>query len=106
IGTAQDDPDGWHKATPPSKIVGPIHYVGTYGLCVYLITTPAGHILIDGGMPGSGPLIQRSIEASGFKPTDVKILLTTQAHMDHVGTLAHMKQVTGGRVLVMRGDEG
>ena len=106
VGSAQDDPDGWRKPTPPAKIVGPIHYVGTYGLCVYLIATPAGHILIDGGMPGSGPDIQKSIEAAGFKPTDITILLTTQGHVDHVGTHAYMKQATGARVLVMRGDEG
>jgi metallo-beta-lactamase class B len=88
------------------KIVGPIHYVGTYGLAVYLITTPAGHILIDGGTPVSGPEIVRSIETLGFKPTDVRLLLNTQAHFDHVGTLAHMKKATGGRVVVMKGDEG
>jgi metallo-beta-lactamase class B len=104
-GPAQDDPDGWKKPTAAVKIVGPIHYVGTYGLAVYLIATPAGHIVIDGGTPGSGPDIVRSIEALGFKPTDVKILLNTQAHFDHVGTLAHLKQVTGGRVVVMKGDE-
>jgi metallo-beta-lactamase class B len=103
---AQDDPDGWKRPTPPVKVVGPIHYAGTYGLAVYLIATPAGHILIDGGVPGSGPDIVRSIEALGFKPADVKILLTTQAHFDHVGTLAHMKQATGGRIVVMKGDEG
>lgn len=106
LGPAQDDPDGWKKPTPPGRIVGPIHYVGTYGLAVYLITTPAGHILIDGGTPGSGPDIVRSIEALGFKPSDVEVLLTTQAHFDHVGTLAHVKQATGGRVVVMKGDEG
>jgi metallo-beta-lactamase class B len=106
VGRAQDDPDGWKRPTPPVKIVGPIHYVGTYGLAVYLIATPEGHIVIDGGVPGSGPDIVRSIEALGFKPTDVKILLTTQAHFDHVGTLAHLKQVTGARVVVMKGDEG
>jgi len=106
VGPAQDDPDGWKRPTPPVRIVGPIHYVGTYGLAVHLIATPAGHIVIDGGVPGSGPDIVRSIEALGFKPTEVKILLTTQAHFDHVGTLAHLKQVTGARVVVMKGDEG
>jgi metallo-beta-lactamase class B len=106
MGHAQDDPDGWKTPTPALKLVGPIHYVGTYGLAVYLIATPAGHIVIDGGTPVSGADIVRSIEALGFKPTDVKVLLNTQAHFDHVGTLAHLKQVTGGRVVVMKGDEG
>ena len=102
----QDDPDGWKKPTAPAKIVGPIHYVGTYGLAAYLIATPAGHILIDGAVPVAGPDIVRAIEAAGFKPADIKILLNTQAHFDHVGSLAHLKQVTGGRVVVMKGDEG
>ncbi|WP_157898804.1 subclass B3 metallo-beta-lactamase [Luteitalea pratensis] len=105
-GPAQDDPDGWKTPTAPTRIVGPIYYVGTYGLAAYLITTPAGHILIDGAVPVAGPDIVSAIEAAGFKPADIKILLNTQAHFDHVGSLAHLKQVTGGRVVVMKGDEG
>lgn len=103
---AQDDPDGWREPIEPLKIAGPIHYVGTRGLAVYLVTTPAGHILIDGALPVSGGAIVRSIEALGLKARDVKVLLTTQAHFDHVGTLAHLRKVTGGRVLVMEGDQG
>ena len=103
---AQDDPDGWKEPMAPSRLVGPIHYVGTRGLAAYLITTPAGHILIDGGVPEGGPLIVQSIRTLGFAVRDVKILLTTQAHFDHVGSLAHLKQATGARVLVMQGDEG
>ncbi len=101
----QDDPDGWKRPTEPSKIVGPIHYVGTYGLAAYLIETPAGHILIDGALPQSGPAIVSSLEAAGLRPRDVKFLVTTQAHFDHVGTLAHLRAQTGARVLAMRGDE-
>src|SRR6218665_2270768 len=48
--------------------------------------------------------IVRAIEDAGFEPRDVRLLLNTQAHYDHVGTLAHLKQATGGRVLVMKGD--
>lgn len=106
VSPAQDDPDGWREPIPPMKLIGPIHYVGTRGLAAYLITTPAGHVLIDGGVPVGGPLIVKSIEALGLAPRDVKILLTTQAHFDHVGSLAHLKEATGARVLVMRGDEG
>ncbi|WP_396627617.1 subclass B3 metallo-beta-lactamase [Luteitalea sp.] len=107
VGTpAQDDPDGWKRATEPVRIAGPIHYVGTHGLASYLIATPAGHILIDGGVPGHEGLILQSIVKQGFKVRDVKVLLTTQAHFDHVGSLAALKQATGARVLVLRGDEG
>ena len=105
-GRAQDDPDGWKRPTTPARIVGPIHYVGTYGLAVYLIATPDGHILIDGALPVSADRILTSIEALGFSPRDVKYLLTTQAHFDHVGSLAAVKAATGARVVVMHGDEG
>ena len=99
-----DNPD-WTTATTPFHSVGPIHYVGTKDLAVYLITTPAGHILIDGGVPGTERLIEQSIRTLGFKPEDIKILLTTQAHFDHVGTLAHFAALSHGSVRIMQGDD-
>src|SRR5262245_22951231 len=61
----------WLEPTEPLPIAGPIHYVGTRGIGVYLVTTPAGHILLDGGMPGTTPLVEASIRKLGFKPEDV-----------------------------------
>ncbi|MGB7672072.1 MAG: hypothetical protein WBM31_13465 [Pseudolabrys sp.] len=58
----------WVEPTEPFKVVGPIHYVGTKGLAAYLITTPAGHILLDGGMPRSAEVIEESIHKLGFDP--------------------------------------
>lgn len=102
---AQADPDGWREPIPPSRIVGPIHYVGTRGLAVFLIETPAGHILLDGAVPEAASTIATAIEASGHTLHDVKVLLTTQAHYDHVGSLAQLKEMTGGHVVVMAGDD-
>ena len=77
----------WTESAEPFHIVGPIYYVGTRGLGIYLITTPAGHILLNGGMSGSAPLIEASIRKLGYKPEEIKFLLISHAHMDHVGTL-------------------
>jgi metallo-beta-lactamase class B len=88
----------------PMHIVGPIHFVGTKGLGVYLITTPAGHILVGGGMPGSSSVIAASIRKLGYKPEDLKILLSNHAHFDHVGTMADLKKLSGASVEVMDGD--
>ena len=88
----------------PFNVAGPVHYVGTSELAAYLITTPAGHVLIDGGLPESAPLIERSIRQLGFKVEDVEVLLTTQAHFDHVGSLAALQKASGGKVMVMEGD--
>jgi len=94
----------WNDPIPPFKIVGPVHYVGTYDLGAYLITTPRGHILIDGGLAESAPVIERSIRTLGFKPEDILVLLLTQAHFDHVASLAHFARLSHARVEVMQGD--
>jgi metallo-beta-lactamase class B len=95
----------WTTPAAPFTIVGPIHYVGTKDLAAYLITTPAGHILIDGAVPSMAGEIEKSIAALGFKPQDIEILLTTQAHFDHVGTLAHFQRLSKGSVRIMQGDD-
>lgn len=95
----------WNQPARAFRILGNIHYVGTNELAAYLLTTPDGHILIDGGLPESAPLIEASIRKLGFKVEDVKILLTTQAHFDHVGSLAELAKDSGGQVMVMVGDQ-
>ena len=85
------DTSKWNMPFEPFQVIGPIYYVGTSDLGIFLLTTPEGHILIDGGIPETAPLIEKSVRALGFKVEDIKILLTTQAHFDHVGSLAAMK---------------
>ena len=63
----QFDTSSWNRPYPPFTVAGPVHYVGTSELAAYLITTPSGHVLIDGGLPESAPLIERSIRDLGFK---------------------------------------
>src|SRR6478609_40174 len=101
--TAAEEND-WNRPFEPFRVIGNVYYVGTIELGVYLITTPAGHLLIDGGLPQSTPVIEAAIEKAGFKLTDIKVLLTTQAHFDHVGTLAALAAGSGGQVMVMSGD--
>jgi metallo-beta-lactamase class B len=97
-------PADWYERVPPLRIVGPIHYVGTRELAVYLVTTPEGHILLSGAMPGSEADIVAAIRELGFDPADVRLLLSTHAHMDHVGTLAALKRLTGASLAVAEGD--
>ena len=104
-GETDEERPEWNQPAPAFRILGNIHYVGTNELAAYLLTTPEGHILIDGGLPESAPLIEASIGKLGFKMEDVKILLTTQAHFDHVGSLAALAKASGGQVMVMVGDQ-
>jgi metallo-beta-lactamase class B len=94
----------WGEPTEPAKIVGPIFYVGTRGLAAYLITTAQGHILLDGGLPGSARAFEAAIRGAGFRPEDIKILLITHAHIDHAGLVAHFQRLSNAQVVVMDRD--
>jgi metallo-beta-lactamase class B len=90
----------WSAPAEPFRIAGNLYYVGTYDLGCYLITTPKGHILINTGLAESVPMIKKNIEQLGFKYSDIKILLTTQAHFDHVAGMAEIKKQTGAKMMV------
>src|SRR5439155_5317699 len=80
-------------------------YVGSKDLASYLITTPEGHILINSGFEQTVPLIRKSVESLGFRMADIRVLLASHAHADHVAGHARMKELTGAKVYVMRGDD-
>lgn len=95
----------WNRPVQPFNVAGNVNYVGVEGVSAYLITTPQGHILIDGGLPESAPLILASIRKLGFDPADVKLLLNSHAHFDHAGGLAALKAATGAQVVASEGDK-
>ncbi len=100
----QHTPTEWSKPYPPFRIAGNLYYVGTYDLACYLVATPQGNILVNTGLAASAPLIKANIEALGFKFSDIKILLTTQAHYDHMGAMAAIKKQTGAQMMVNEKD--
>lgn len=89
----------WNAPQAPMRLFGNTYYVGTHGLTALLITSPEGHILIDGGLPNSAPLILANVAALGFKAADIRIILNSHAHYDHSGGIAALQEVTGARVL-------
>lgn len=88
----------WNEPAEPTKIVGPVYFVGTQGLASYLITTPEGHILLNTAMPAAGPMIAESVRKLGFKPEDIKFLLAGHARIDHVGAHAYIQRISHARV--------
>lgn len=90
----------WTATYQPFRIAGNLYYVGTYDLACYLITTIKGNILINTGLAASESQIKNNIETLGFKFSDTKILLTTQAHYDHTGAMAAIKQSTSAQLMV------
>jgi metallo-beta-lactamase class B len=95
---------GGQKYAEPFRIAGNLYYVGANDVTSFLITGPQGHILIDGGYPGTPPLIMASIAKLGFKITDVKVLLNSHAHFDHAGGLAELQKASGAQLWISEGD--
>jgi metallo-beta-lactamase class B len=96
--------DNYLKPFPAFRIVANVYYVGSEGQANYLITTPAGNILINPGTEKNPPMIKASIEKLGFKYKDTKILLISHAHFDHDAGSAQVVKDTGAKYEVMDAD--
>jgi metallo-beta-lactamase class B len=100
---AQVNPE-WTTPHKPFRIVGNVYYIGSKDLASYLITTSQGDILVNSSLTASVPLIKKSVEALGFKFSDVKILLISHGHWDHAAGSAEIKRLTGAKYMVMDAD--
>ena len=88
----------------PYRVMANIYYVGTVDLRPSSITSPQGHVLIDTGVEENADAVLDNIRALGFDVKDIRVILTTQAHYDHVGAHARLKKESGARVLVSASD--
>jgi metallo-beta-lactamase class B len=93
------DNSGWDEPGPAFQVHGNTYYVGTCGIAAILVTGDDGHVLIDGGTGEGAAPIAANIEALGFDLSDVKLLLHSHEHYDHVGGLAELQRRTGARLL-------
>ncbi|HZP67051.1 MAG TPA: subclass B3 metallo-beta-lactamase [Rudaea sp.] len=100
---ADVDPS-WTTPIPPFQIADNLYYVGSQDLASYLVVTPKGNILINANLATSPPQIRASVEKLGFRWSDTKILLNSQAHDDHVGGAAQVIRETHAKNMVMDGD--
>jgi metallo-beta-lactamase class B len=88
----------WNTPQPPFRVYGNTYYVGPRGLASILVTSPQGHVLIDGALPASAPGILARIRALGFRVEDVKLILNSHAHFDHAGGIAALQRASGAEV--------
>jgi metallo-beta-lactamase class B len=96
--------DAYSRPVEPFRIVGNVYYVGAENIASYLIATPQGHILMDTGMTEMHDAIAASVERLGFKVADIRILLSSHAHFDHIEGHALMQRRTGAQVMAMMAD--
>src|SRR5215217_2594029 len=91
--------DSWNQEQAPFRIFGNTYFVGVRGLSSVLITSADGHVLIDGALPQSAPLIARHVAQLGFKMRDVKVILNSHVHYDHAGGIALLQKLTVAKVI-------
>jgi metallo-beta-lactamase class B len=98
VSIAQAEERAWSQPHEPFRIYGNTWYVGTQGLSAVLITSPGGHVLIDGTLPRNAALIEANIQALGFKLHDIRVILNSHAHADHAGAIAQLAKDSGAQV--------
>lgn len=98
LATACAGRDGWSDPAPAAHVFGNVWDVGTCGITVLLVTSPKGHILIDGATAAAVPSILANIRSAGFDPADVRWILSSHEHSDHAGGLAALKAATGAKL--------
>jgi metallo-beta-lactamase class B len=97
-------PEQQRKAFPPHKVIGNIYSVGTEMQGSFLVTTPEGHILVNTNFDETVPILRESVEKLGFRFADIKIVLGSHAHGDHMEGDARVKELTGAQVMAMEQD--
>ena len=88
----------WNAPHEPFRVFGNTYYVGVAGLSAVLIACDDGHILLDGGLPQSAPLIDANIRKLGFRTGDIRLIVNSHAHFDHAGGIAALQRASGARV--------
>ena len=93
------DSTDWDQPAPPVRIHANTYLVGTCGISSILVTGSQGHVLIDGGTEQGAEHIAENIRSLGFRLKDIRFILTSHEHHDHVGGVARLQQLTGATVV-------
>ena len=94
-------PVSWSAAQAPLRLFANVYYVGTRGISALLLTSDAGHVLIDGTLGSTAPLVMANIRGLGFRIEDIRLIVNSHAHYDHAGGIALIQRASGARVAAL-----
>lgn len=97
---------GGQQPAEPFRIAGNLYYVGANDAAAFLVTGPEGHVVLDGGYPGTAPMIMASIAKLGFDIRDVRVLINSEPHFDHAGGLAALQRASGAELWASEASAG
>lgn len=95
----------WKQYIEPGRIFGNLYFVGSHDGSSHLIDTGDGLILIDSGYPQNLYQLINNIYELGFKPKDIKYILHSHGHYDHLGATKALAELTGAKTIIGKADE-
>jgi metallo-beta-lactamase class B len=102
--TNSEEQRRWNQPVEPFRVAGNVYYVGAHEVAAYLVATPEGHVILDSGFEETVPQLLANVETLGFRPTDVRLLIASHGHFDHVGGMATLRERTGAQILMSAAD--
>ncbi len=94
----------WEGSVAPGRIFGNLYFVGTRPASTHVIETEEGLIVLDPGYPEALEEILANMRALGLDPMQTRIILCSHGHYDHAGAVLALKNLTGAKTYVGRGD--
>lgn len=94
----------WEVAIDPFQVAPDTYFVGNIWVGAYLLKTTEGLVLIDTTMQPQIYLLLESIRKLGFDPRDIRLILISHMHYDHIGGARAMVEATGAKLMMSRED--
>lgn len=94
--------DNFNEKKEPFRMIGNIYWVGHTQVGAFLITTPQGHILMDTTSTEQSHWVREYIEKLGYDMRDIKIMLNSHPHEEHMGGFAMFKELTGAKLIASK----
>lgn len=94
----------WEGFVKPFRVFGNLYFIGTKPASTHLIDTGDGLIIIDPGYPQSLYLVINNIYELGFNPKDIKYIVITHGHYDHLGAAKALQELTGAKTFIGKED--
>ena len=90
----------WEEDLAPFHVYGKLWHIGGKHSPSYLFDTGDGLLLLDTGFPKGGYFLFRNIHDLGFDPRDIRWILHSHGHYDHIGMTRALVEMTGAKTFI------